>query len=297
MKRILITGANSYIGTSVEKYLAAWPDSYQVESLDVRESSWKTFDFSGFDSVFHVAAIVHVNTKKLTNQLRDSYAYVNTVLPVEIANRAKTAGASQFIFLSTMGVYGENGGIKRPVLITAATLPSPNTLYGKSKLDAEQALTFLVSNRFALAILRPPMVYGQGAKGNYQGLVKAAKLLPVFPDFDNQRSMLHIDGLSAFVKKLIDDQASGLFFPQDERYLSTTQMVRDLARDMGTKVRFTRMFNPFLRLLSGRVGLVDKVFGDLKYEQTMALASTSFPIQASAPVIPDGNEAEQPKVR
>lgn len=265
MKRILITGANSYIGTSVEKYLSQWPDEYQVDTIDMVDGSWREKDFSGYDSVFHVAGIAHINAKKLDQAARDLYWRVNAELPAEVAAKAKAAGAGQFIFLSSMSVYGEHGSIKKPVVITKDTKPAPRDIYGESKLAAEEVVRSLQADDFAVCVLRPPMIYGPGCKGNYQTLVKGALKLPFFPDIENERSMLHIDTLCAFVKDLLDRNAAGLFFPQDAQYACTSRMVERIARDNGRNIRLTELFNPILRLLSGKVGVVDKVFGGLVY--------------------------------
>lgn len=270
MKRILITGANSYIGTSVEKYLAQWPEEYHVDTIDMVDGSWREKSFAGYDSVFHVAGIAHFSTKKLDKTEQKKYWIVNAELPVEVAKKAKVEGVKQFIFLSSMSVYGEHGSIKQPVIITNKTKPHPKDIYGRSKLEAEEGLTDFQEKSFAVCLLRPPMIYGPGSKGNYQHLIKAARQLPLFPNIRNQRSMLRIDGLCDFVKGLVDSGTRGLFFPQDPVYVCTSAMVADLARGFGRKIWLTRAFNPILRLLSGRISLADKVFGSLTYEKSMS---------------------------
>ncbi|WP_259458607.1 NAD-dependent epimerase/dehydratase family protein [Streptococcus iniae] len=101
MKKVLITGANSYIGTSLEKWLQQSEEQYHVDTLDMIDPNWKTFDFSPYDSIFHVAAIVHKNEKQMNSDL---YEKVNTKLPIELATIAKHSGLRQFIFLSSMSV-------------------------------------------------------------------------------------------------------------------------------------------------------------------------------------------------
>jgi nucleoside-diphosphate-sugar epimerase len=267
MKCILITGANSYIGTSVEKYLAQWPDRYHVDTVDMMDGSWREKSFVGYDSVFHVAGIAHIKTSRLNEEDREKYWAVNAFLPVEVAKKAKADGVKQFIFLSSMSVYGEHGRMKKPVVITLKTPPNPNDMYGKSKLAAEQNLKELQNTTFSVAILRPPMVYGPGCRGNYQTLLKGARKLPFFPDIENQRSMLHINNLCKFMRNLIESGKSGLFFPQDEQYVCTSQMVKKLAEEYGRNIVLTKIFNPLFHLLSGRVGLLEKVFGSLVYAE------------------------------
>ena len=259
MMRIIITGANSYIGTSFENYMKQFGNQYQIDTLDMRDSSWRSVSFEGYDSIFHVAGIAHI---KETEENAHLYYEVNRDLPIEVAEKAKAEGVKQFVFLSSMSVYGLNTGI-----ITKDTVPSPKSNYGKSKLQAENELMKLESDAFKVAILRPPMVYGKGCKGNYQTLRKLALKLPVFPDVKNQRSMIYITNLSKFVHCLIDHNSSGIFCPQNTEYTDTGRMVLSIAAAHGGKIRLTGLFNPALSLLRPFTGLVDKAFGSLVYEQ------------------------------
>ena len=154
MKRILITGANSYIGTSFEKWLQQWPDKYYVNTIDMIDGSWRQKSFTGYDVVFHVAGIAHVKETKKNKEL---YYRVNRDLTYETATKARAEGVKHFIFLSSMSVYGiENGVINRNTLL------NPTTNYGKSKLQAEKLIQPLNDDSFKVVILRPPMVYGKG---------------------------------------------------------------------------------------------------------------------------------------
>lgn len=259
MKKILITGANSYIGTSFEKYMAQWPQDYQVDTVDMIDGTWREKSFAGYDSVFHVAGIAH---QKETAGNAHLYYEVNRDLAVETAQKAKADGVGQFVFLSTMAVYGMEEGV-----ITRDTIPFPKSHYGKAKLEAEKEIEKLRGPGFAFAVMRPPMVYGEGCKGNYQSLVKLARVMPVFPDYFNKRSMLHVDGLCAYVKNLVDIGADGLFLPQNETYVCTSHMVRQIAGDMGKKLPLWKVLNPFVSLAKACTGMGKKAFGDLYYEQ------------------------------
>ncbi len=257
MKRILITGKNSYIGTSFEKWLAKYPDKYKVESISLRDRTWKEKDFSKYDVVFHVAGIVH---RKESNENRDLYFQVNRDLAYEIAKKSKKDRVKQFVFLSTMSVYGLETGI-----ITKNTPLKPNNAYGKSKLEAEDLIKSLNDESFKVAIIRPPMVYGKGCKGNYSRLAKLAIKTPIFPDIDNERSMIYIDNLSEFVRLLIENYNNGLFLPQNKDYVNTSEMVRLIAEIHGKKIIMTKLFNPILKLLN--ISIVNKVFGNLVYDK------------------------------
>jgi len=177
MKRILITGANSYVGTNVERWLMREPDKYHVDTIDMIDGSWREKDFSDYDVVFHVAGIAHVNAKKNMESL---YYKVNTDLTIETAQHAKQCGVKQFIFMSSIIVYGESKSLK-PVVITRDTEPKPNGFYGNSKLQAEIGIKKLEDQDFKVVILRPPMIYGPGSKGNFPKLIALAKKTPHVP--------------------------------------------------------------------------------------------------------------------
>jgi len=260
MKRVLITGKNSYIGTSLGNWLMREPDKYKVDTVDMKDGLWKEKDFSQYDVVFHVAGIAHI---KETSDNQDLYYKVNRDLAYETAQKSKQDGVGQFIFLSSMSVYGIENGV-----IDKNTPLEPNSAYGKSKIEAEELINKLQDNSFTVSTLRPPMVYGKGCRGNYPRLVGLALTTPIFPKVDNKRSMIYIDNLSEFVKRLIDNKSGGLFFPQNTEYVNTSEMVRLIAEAHGKRVLMTKLFNPLLRILN--VSTVNKVFGDLVYNMSMS---------------------------
>ncbi|QRN85467.1 NAD-dependent epimerase/dehydratase family protein [Clostridia bacterium] len=264
MKKILITGKNSFIGTSLESWLVRNPEKYRVDTVDMIDESWKEKDFSQYDVVFHVAGIAHVSSDP---KMEDLYYRVNRDLTIETAAKAKAEGVKQFVFMSSIIVYGDSSSSKR--VIDRNTVPTPSNFYGNSKLQAEEGIKDLESDDFKVVVLRPPMIYGKGSKGNYPRLANMAKKIPIFPDFENERSMLHIDNLCEFIKLMIDNEESGLFFPQNEEYVKTSEMVRVVAEVHGKKIWMTRIFNPLLSLMFG-IGTVNKVFGNLVYEKSMS---------------------------
>ena len=267
MKRILITGANSYIGTSFEKWMAQWPEEYQVDSVGMRNGEWKELDFSSYDTIFHVAGIAHQDAKA---DQEDLYYKVNRDLTVEVAQKAKAEGVKQFIFMSSMIVYGASSKIGETKIITRDTVPEPINFYGNSKLQAEQGILPLQSEGFDVVVIRPPMIYGKGSKGNYPLLAKFSKFMPIFPNVDNQRSMLHIDNLTEFIRLIINYQERGIFFPQNKEYVKTSEMVKIIATVKGKKIWLTKFFNPILVGLGGNVNVINKVFGSLLYSQDIS---------------------------
>ena len=274
-KKILITGAGSFIGMAVKDWLSAFGSHYEVTELDVRGDEWKEYDFSGYDTVFHVAGIAHVDTQSVSQAQKQLYYEVNRDLAVEAAKKAKNAGVKQFIHMSSMIIYGESTmpyqGRRR---ITARTRPQPANFYGNSKWQGDKSVRALASADFKVCVLRPPMIYGRGSMGNYQMLAKIAAITPVFPLVNNERSMLHIDNLCEFVRLLIENEESGVFFPQNDAYASTSEIVEMIAAAGGRKIRLVKALAPAVRIASvlpGRAGkMAGKAFGSFSYDLSMS---------------------------
>lgn len=255
MKRILITGKDSYIGTSFEKWVSQWPEKYEVTTIDTISKKWKRMSFDSFDVILHVAAIVH---KK--NISRSEYMDVNCKLPFNIAQKAKGSGVKQFVFISSMSIYGKIEGI-----ITNKEQPRPTTLYAKSKYEAEKQLQYLEDKKFKVAIIRPPMVYGKGCKGNYDTLSRFAKKVHCFPDYYNKRSMIYIDNLINFLCFIIRTEETGIYCPQNEQYVCTKELVNAISIINNNQIHYFKELNWVIKLLVKKVSLFKKVFGDLCY--------------------------------
>src|SRR5699024_1478390 len=174
MKNILITGVNSYIGNKFEEWVSQWPDEYRVTKISLRNDFWKTMDWSEFDVILHVAGIAHNSSDP---ELEELYYKVNRDLTVEVAKKAKTEGVSQFIYMSSIIVFGS-----KVEVIDSNTQPNPDNFYGDSKLQGELGIKDLQEEYFNVVIVRPPMVYGNGSKGNYPRLSKLATITPFFPE-------------------------------------------------------------------------------------------------------------------
>lgn len=263
MMRVLITGEGSYIGAHIRADLSRWPDRFDVRELSLR-GEWDESAFAGQDCVIHVAGLAHRREAPGDAELYDR---VNRRLAVEAARQAKRQGVRQFVFFSSMSVYGLTCGH-----ITADTPPAPNTFYGASKWAAEQELRALESDAFRVAVLRPPMIYGRGCRGNYPKLAALAQSVPLFPKVQNQRSMLYIGTLCGFVRRLLQSGQGGTYFPQNRDYVCTGDLVREIARCHGRRVRLVPGFDRLTGLLAPRVGVVGKVFGSLTYDRAMSEA-------------------------
>lgn len=267
MKKVLITGKGSYIGTSTRKWLEKNKDEYEVEEIETKNDEWKQTNYSKYDTVLHVAGIAHVSSDP---SLEELYYKVNRDLAIEVAKKAKSDGAKQFIFMSSMIIYGKDEPIGEEKIITEQTVPSAEDFYGKSKLDADNAIRQLEDSNFKVVIIRTPMVYGPNCKGNFPKLKKLAKISPIFPDIENKRSMIYIDNLCEFFKQVIDNQKSGTFYPQNREYISTKQIIKIMAETMNKKMHFVKIFNPIIKLFAKRIGMINKVFGSKVYAKELS---------------------------
>jgi len=246
----MITGAGSYVGESVRKYMLAHGE-YQIDAVDTMGDAWKAAlrpaqgeTDSQYDVVYHVAGIAHVNADPKMEAL---YYKVNRDLTVEVARAAKAAGVKQFIFMSSQIVFHESQSLRSEVL-TCETKENPNGFYGDSKLQAENGIKPLADENFKVCILRPCMIYGPNAKGNFPRLAKLGAKVPVFPAWHNKRSMLYIDNLAEFVRQCVDRELEGTFYPQNREQADTVEIIRFFAKAAGHKVWITKLLNPFVWL-------------------------------------------------
>ncbi|MBK4803125.1 NAD-dependent epimerase [Enterococcus faecium] len=239
--------------------MTQFQDEYQIDTLSVRGDAWREHDFSGYDTMIHLAAIVH--KKDVSPEI---YYHINRDLAIELAEKAKQEHVKQFIFFSTMAVYGLEEGI-----ISSKTVPSPITDYGRSKLEAEKSIVKLNTPEFKVLIIRPPMIYGPYAKGNYSKLSKLAQRISFFPKVDNKRSMLYIDNLNAFIKLVIDSNLAGTFHPQNGELVNTSEMVAEIGRVHKRRIYLVSGFNSMLTTLGKNIGILKKIFGNLSYDETV----------------------------
>ena len=275
MKRVLITGANSYIGTCFEKYVADhYSSELSVDTVDMIDGSWRQKDFSSYDIVYHVAGIAHADVGKVSDEVKAKYYAINTDLTIETCKKAKEEGVKQFVFMSSAIVYGESAPYGKPKRITKDTEPQPANFYGDSKWQADKGVRELADERYIVTVLRPPMIYGKGSKGNYPTLAKMAKKLPVFPNVQNERSMLYIENLCEFLCQVMIRGEGGIFWPQNAEYTITSDMVKMIANVSGHKIHVSKGWNwvvGLARIIPGKPrGLTNKAFGNLSYDHTLS---------------------------
>lgn len=274
-KKVLITGAGSYIGQSFIQYAKKhYPDNFEIEELDMTDVAWRDKDFSEYDVVYHVAGIAHADVGKVSEEIKSKYYEVNTGLAVEAAEKAKREGVKTFVFMSSMIVYGDSAPYGQRKVIDETTVPEPANFYGDSKLQADVAVRELADDTYKVIVLRPPMIYGKGSKGNYRTLAKLAKKLPIFPDVDNERSMLYIENLCEFLCQVMllkpYHRNSVVLLPQNREWTKTSDMVKMIAQASGKKITEIKCLASAVWIgskMPGKIGgLVNKAFGNNCYE-------------------------------
>ena len=284
-KKVLITGAGSYIGQSFIEYAQKYyRDNFEIEELDLKDESWKEKDFSNYDIIYHVAGIAHADVGKVSEETKKKYYEVNTGLAVEVAEKAKREDVKTFIFMSSMIVYGDSAPYGQSKVINETTVPHPANFYGDSKLQTDVAVRELADDTYKVIVLRPPMIYGKGSKGNYRTLAKLAKKLPIFPDVDNERSMLYIENLCEFLCQIMllkpYHRNSVVLLPQNGEWTKTSDMVKMIAKASGKKITELQCLAPAVKIgskMPGKIGgLVNKAFGNNCYAYKVSFYSGIF---------------------
>ena len=275
MKKVLITGANSYIGVSFENYVKEhYSDELDIDTVDMIDGTWRVKDFSHYDVIFHVAGLAHADVGNVSKETKNLYYAINTDLAIETAQKAKTDGVKQFVFMSSSIIYGGSASYGKKKIITEDTIPNPSNFYGDSKWKADKGVRLLADDSFTVTVLRPPMIYGRGSKGNYPTLAKLAKKIPVFPDIDNARSMLYIDNLCEFLSQVMIRKKSGIYWPQNAEYTKTSEMVRLISDSANHRIIISKKLNWIVwiaSLIPGDIkNLTNKAFGNMVYKRSMS---------------------------
>jgi len=255
---------------------------HSVNEISVRNQEWRNHDFAKYDAIIHVAAIVH----QPHQQDRELYFHVNKDLAVDVCNVAISKGVKHFVFLSTMGVYGISPSCDGGGRITAQTRCQPKTMYGESKLAAEDSLLNLQTlQKFELSIIRPPMVYGANCPGNYfHRLLWMGKYLPFFPSVrKNILSMINVANLSELLKLIIEQEASGLYCPDDRDGVGTEERLQVISHIFGKNMHMSKMLGwPIARL---PLRQLDSLYGDLFYDEGLQYFNEKYIIQSFTDVI------------
>ena len=259
MKNILIIGTKGYIADHLRTWFANYPGEYNTTNISARDGMWKQEDFSGYDTVIDVAGIAHINN--ISDDMRDLFFSVNRDLTIELAKHSKEAGVGQFILFSSMNVYGDMGGRVTDIMAT-----NPTSFYGQSKYEGDVGAQAFADDQFHVASIRPPFVYGKGCKGNYNTISSIAQKTPIFPNFENKKSMIYIDNLCEFIRLLVDSGEGGIYIPQNKELVSTADLVREIATIHQHRIWFTKLFNWGIYPTRRVIRAVSRAFEDDCYE-------------------------------
>ena len=262
---VLVTGENSYAGREFEKRILELNRDWTIDFISVRNDEWQTKDFSNFDAIYHVAAVVHQKEKKENESL---YFSINRDLTYKLAIKAKSEGVKSFVFLSTMAVYGLIGKIGEDTVISKDTEENPTSYYGKSKLEAEQKLNSLQSRDFSVSILRIPMIYGYGCPGNYRALSKLARITPIFPKLNNRRSMIFVDHLSDVVIFVMKEKLSGILLIKNPDDVNTIELVEEIASLHSSRIYYSSLIGLLVKTVGNRLTMTRKMFSNVFYKDT-----------------------------
>lgn len=274
MKKILITGAHSFIGT----YFTSASESYDVHEVDLETIALDDISFKDFDVVFHVAAIVHQDSSMPEHK----YLEINRDLAYNVAKAAKSNGVSQFVFMSTVKVYGENSSEEDPW--TEVSECSPQDAYGKSKLLAELLLEGLVNDDFIVSIIRTPVVYGSGVKGNVAMIgrfISRFRFLPL-GGIHNKRAMIYIGNLIHIIQSVIDQKYPGVVLASENMGYSTSQFVTFLSDSSCKRTLITPLPYFVIALIKYvRPNLYNRLFGSMVLcnDKTVLALNIKLPYQ------------------
>jgi nucleoside-diphosphate-sugar epimerase len=265
--RILITGKQSYIGGSVKAWLNEKEATFVVDEISLRNIDLNTLSFKNYDVIFHVAGIAHITSNK---KMIPEYFRINRDLAIEVAKKAKQEGVKQFIFTSTMAIYGDDRtlGDFRPIDIEK---PSPTNAYGQSKLAADLAIQKLQDQNFKVSILRIPLVYGVNSKGNFPKLEELARKVSIFPKLENIRSVINVNSLSELIRLLIIKKKDGLFYPQDNEYFSTSNFIKTYREKIHKKTILFPFLSLILKFLSVFIKSINKIYGNKFYDAKVSI--------------------------
>ena len=238
MKKILLTGASGFVGSY---FVENFSDKFKIKTFSFRKDDFATLDMNGIDTVVHLSAIVH----QMKETGYDVYEDVNVFQSISLAKKTKNSGVKQFVYMSTVKVYGEETG--KPYSENSLCHPQDN--YGKSKLEAEKKLLELQDENFIISIIRTPIVYGHGVKANIKNLINLINKTPVLPfgNIKNRRSMIYIGNLCFYLDNIIEKQMGGIFLVSDDKPLSTTELCRLIANSLNKKIYLIKV--PFFASL------------------------------------------------
>lgn len=262
---VLLTGASGFVGNC---FLNSYKSMFDIQTISLQQTKIDDLSLSKFDVIVHCAALVH----QMKGAPEDQYEKINFLLTQELALKAKTAGVKHFVFLSSAHVYGEYGYISQnPPAFSENSPCNPSDPYGRSKLNAEKVLLSIQNDDFKVSIIRPPMVYGKGAKGNLLALASLIKKIPVLPFGykNNKRSVIYVENLCYFISLVLKKRASGIFLPQDAEPVSIDFLTRAIGSVVNKKTFLLPVSFNLLKIMNLiSPNIVRRLYGSLYFESS-----------------------------
>ena len=260
MKKLLITGSNGFVGSY---FINKYKKKYEIKSFSFLKDDINSLDCGDTDVVFHLSALVH----QMGGASCEEYERVNVTQTLELAKKAKENGVKQFVFMSTVKVYGEETDSK----YSENSICNPEDEYGKSKLKAEQELQKLEDENFKISIIRTPIVYGYGVKANIKNLINLVNKVPLLPfgKIENKRSMVYIGNLCHLVDEIIIQEKSGVFLASDDEPISTSRLIELIAKNLDKKIYLVKIpfFESLLKIL--KPSFHKRLYGSLEIDNSI----------------------------
>lgn len=291
MSHVLLTGATGFVGREMARQFTKIEHHTLVAAVrrpcsvvncervhvigDLGDSVDWTDALAGTRVIIHAAARAHIMLDDSVDPLAE-FRMVNVGGTLNLARQAVSAGVRRFIFVSSIKVNGEGTALGLPY--RADDLPAPQDFYGISKLEAEQGLLQLAADTgMEVVIVRPPLVYGPGVKGNFASMAKLMEKglpLPLGAVY-NKRSLVGIDNLVDLIIRCIDHPAAAnqVFLAGDGEDLSTTELLRGVASAMGKPARLIPVPAGLLQLgatLLGKKAMAQRLLGSLQVDISKA---------------------------
>ena len=263
-KTLMITGASGFIGSN---FIKKYESEYNIVPVCLIKNKPEDLDYTGVDTILHLAALVH----QMKGAPEERYFEVNTELTRRLATTAKEKGVKHFVFYSTVKVYGFDGELSNHDFILTENSPcNPNDPYGASKYKAEKILNSLQDEKFKVAMVRPPMVYGEGVKGNMLSLMKLINILPIMPfNYENnKRSIISTENLLYMTHLIIKNEADGVYLGTEGNPISIKSIAESIEKGLGkTKINIKFPSSIFKLLCKIKPNIMVRLYGTLAFKQ------------------------------
>ena len=258
--KVLVTGKNGGISRAFRDYVLDKFTDIEVDMISVRGDEWKSEDFSEYDAIYHCAGIVH-------NDNEDEIYRINRDLTFALAKKAKKDGVKQFIYLSSMAVYGLETSVFDDRGFAYEDRPlKPTWNYGVSKKQAEELIFLLNDDTFKVCAVCAPSVYGKGTESYLEYYFQFLERESFKLMFTNlKRSVIYTDNLAHFVYLLIKNQSSGVFCPQNKQMYSVAEFVRDIAKALNSPTKLIEVDEKDWPSDPALASELDEIYGRVDY--------------------------------